>query len=288
MKLTVAIAAALVLAGACKNKEEPKQETPPPAAKDAAAAPVATELAVTPTAPAIGDTITRTEDSRTTMKIGGAEIEETEKLIAHTKVVAVVPPAVAKVEVRYETHDVTRRSGSQQETAPSPLAGKTYLVGVEGDKLVATGPGGEKVGDSERELLEQHHLELGKVPEIEQVVRSRRWKLNQRVDLGSEELLSLGKARSGGDDTIQPKSGWLTWTGTDGDLAIFEGEMTVTKEDDRARVESTLTTTLRLDPKNGRIHEMLGRGTMKGEVKGAEPSPIEGSLDVRTQYTYAR
>jgi hypothetical protein len=199
MKQLLVLAAALGLLGACKDKKEAPAEGPKPAPRDAAAAkPEETVLLVNPSAPAIGMTIDRTDDSRSTMKIGGEEMEETEKQVSRSTVLAVMGPAIAKLEVAYQTHDVLRRAGSQQEQSASPLAGKTYQVWVEGDELKATGADGKPVSDEELALLKDDHVELGKVPQIEQLLAARDWKLGEQVDLSVEQLASLGQARGGG------------------------------------------------------------------------------------------
>ena len=271
--------------GACKDDKKAADPQPAPA-RDAATPPRAEDLQVSSPTLALGSTISRTEDRRMTMKIGPDEIEETEKQVSTAKVLAVMPPAIAKLEIRYDTHDITRRAGSQQEQSPSPLSGKTYVIWQENDELQATTPDGKKVSDDEHALLASEHLELGKVPQIEQLLRSRRWNLNEKVDLTGDELRSLGEARAGDDDTIQPVSGSLTWTGRAGDLATFEGVMTVLKDDARARIESTVKSTITVDLTYGRVAGMVTSGTMKGEVKGEPPQPIEGTLENRSTTQY--
>jgi hypothetical protein len=287
MKQTLWIALALALAG-CKDKKEAAKEPPPKTAPDAAAAPEATTLKVIPSPAEIGMTITRSDDSKMTMKIGPDAIEETETQQSVAKVVAVVPPAIAKIEIEYKTHETVRRAGSQQEQVPSPLAGKTFIVWVEGDEIKATDPAGQPVSDEALELLAIEHVELGKVPQIEQLIRAREWTQGEKVDLSGDELLSLGKARGGGDESVQPKSGSLTLVGRKGDTATFEGVMTVVKDDERAMIESTVTTTIDIDVRHGRVTAMQTTGTMKGQVKGKEPQPIEGTLENRTTASYGR
>ena len=285
-QLLVVALGALAL-GACKD-DKPRTDPAPAPARDAAAPPRAEDLQVSSPTLEIGSTISRTEDSRMTMKIGPDEIEETEKQVSTAKVMAVMPPAAAKLEIHYQTHDITRRAGAQQEATPSPLAGKTYVIWAENGTLQATTPDGKKVSDAEHELLASEHLELGKVPQIEQLLRARRWNLNEKVDLTGDELRSLGEARAGGDESIQPVSGSLTWTGRTGDLATFEGEMTVLKDDDRAHIESTVKSTITVDLTAGRVSGMVTTGSMKGEVKGDPPQPIEGTLENRSTTQYGR
>lgn len=292
MKQTLVLAAALGLAlGGCKDKDQSDKPAADPKAATRDAAPVTKEdgtLRVHPSTPEIGMTIARTDDSHMTMKIGPDAIEETEKQSSHAKVLAVLPPAIAKIEVHYETHDITRRAGSQQEAAPSPLAGKTFHVWAEGEEIKATTADGKAVSDEELELLAIDHVELGKVPQIEQLIRARDWKLGEKIDLTGDELTSLAKARGGGDESIQTKSGSLTWVSRDGDLATFEGDMTVVKDDERARIESVVKTTVRIEVDTGRVAAMVTSGTMKGEVKGKEPAPIEGTLESRISATYGK
>jgi hypothetical protein len=177
MKQTLVLAVALGLAlGACKdNKKEAAKEPPPKTAHDAAPKPEANTLNVNPAPAEIGMTIERTDDAKMTMKIGPDAIEETEKQTSVAQVLAVVPPAIAKIEIEYKTHETVRRAGSQQEQVPSPLAGKTFIVWAEGDEIKATDPDGKPVSDEALELLAIEHVELGKVPQIEQLIRAREW-----------------------------------------------------------------------------------------------------------------
>ena len=286
MKHSPWLAIALAALAACKDDRKDAPKEPPKAAADAAAAPEPKALRVNPTPAKIGLTIERTDDAKMTMKIGADAIEETEKQHWVAKVLAVVPPAIAKIEIQYKTHEIVRRAGSQQEQPPSPLAGKTFIVWAEGDEIKATDPDGKEISDEALELIAIDQMELGKVPQLEQLIRARDWTLGEKVDLAGDELRSLGQARGGGDESIQPKAGSLTWVSQKGDLATFEGVITVTKDDERAHIESTVTTTIEIDARHGRVTALHNTGTMKGEVKGKEPQPIEGTLENRMTATY--
>jgi hypothetical protein len=283
----IVLAAALLALGACKDKPDEKQPPAKPAARDAA--PPRRDdgvLKLVSLAPEIGMMIDKSDESRSTMKVGGDEVEETEKQVSHAKVIAVAPPAIAKIEIRYEVHEIVRRAGAQQEAVSSPLAGKTYQVWAEGDEIKATGADGKAVPDEELELLAAEHAELGKVPQIEQLLRSRVWKLGEKVDLGGAELAALGPP--GGDPSVQPNGGSITWAAREGDHATFAGELHLAKDDERAHLETTLTTSIKVDVHTGRIAEIVASGTMKGEVKGAPATPIEGTLEHRTARQYGR
>jgi hypothetical protein len=64
--------------------------------------------------------------------------------------------------------------------------------------------------------------------------------------------------------------------------------MTVIKDDERATIESTVTTTIEVGVAHGRVTAMHTSGTMKGQVKGKAPQPIEGTLENRTTAIYGK
>lgn len=273
----------LALAG-CKDKDDgaDKVPTPTPVAADAAA-PKEETLRVTLTSPQIGDTFVIDETSHSTMTIGKDVVEDHEKRTVTVKVVGVMGPAVAQAEARYDAHEVTRAAGGKTDTPTSALAGNTYLVVKKGEAIEVTRTDGKKGSEEERELVAADFPELGRVPVIAEVIRNKVWTRGERVELTGEQLAELGK--TGGGEGAQPVSGWLTWTGRDGDLATFEGEIAVKHDTPAMTLDSTLKTQLALEPTTARLRKMTLNGTVTGQVKGPEPQPVSGTMTATTTIT---
>jgi hypothetical protein len=102
--------------------------------------------------------LSQRQDNRTTTVVQ----QTTQRLKTRTTVLAANEAAVTKKRVEYLQGLREQRLGDRVERVTNPLQGKTYLLEIQGGRLLATGPRGESISDYERELLVEQNPHLGK------------------------------------------------------------------------------------------------------------------------------
>jgi hypothetical protein len=142
------------------------------------------------------------------------------------------------------------------------------------------------VSEEERDILAEDFLEIGNVPVILQLITGRTWTRSERIDLDAAQLSALGKARGGGDPSIRPKTGWMALTVIDGDLATFDSILEVVREDKEMKIASTITSTVDVEIRTGRLRSIITTGTLKGELRGKKKAPVEGTLKSKLTLAY--
>jgi hypothetical protein len=250
-----------------------------PDRKDAA---VATELTLPSRAPAVGlvihedstqhSTVTLTRDTETTA------LTQDERETSRSEVLEVSAGAITKVKIHYDARQSTRSVDGVATVEPSPLEGHTYVVWVEATEIKAARDDGSPVGDAEAEALAEDHGDLGQVPPVSRILAARTWKRDAPVLLDAAELAGLSK-----DPKVRVTGGTFTWLG-DGE---FVNQASLVKDDDKARVENTMTTRMKIDLAEVRPTEIESRGTSTGELRGAMAgTTLTGTSEAHATYQY--
>jgi hypothetical protein len=267
------IRAALLLAlVACSSKAAP------PSARDAAA----DVLTLPATAPAVGLIIHEdsTQHSSMTLARDGEStvLAQDEREASRAEVLAVTDGAITRIKIHYQTKQTTRTLDGEAKVEPSPLEGHTYVVWVAGDTIQAARDDGSPVGDDEAAALAEDHGDLGQIPPVVRILAGRTWKRDEPVVLAAADLDGMSK-----DPKVKVTAGTFTWHGA----SAFDNQVTLVKDDDKARVETTMTATMQIELGTVRPTELETHGTSRGELRGdMAGTTLSGSNDARATYRY--
>ena len=202
-----------------------------------------------------------------------------------TKVVEITGGVRTKVEVTYRDASESQQvAGGDDASRPLAVAGKSYLVWIEGGEggtIRATAVDGGDVGDAERELLvEDHEGELGRMPGMAQVIVGRPWTQGQAVALADDERREVAAAMGPGT-TVDGIS--ITWTGTEAGVASFAVDMQVVRGDGADQMKTSSHAVVRLDVGHARPVEVTAHAQISGQRSGAT---VEGTMEAHTVNTY--
>lgn len=233
------------------------------------------------TARAVGTKWSKVDDTSTTVEItiegqttkaGGRRHHRTDGEILAVDAAGLV----TKVALSYVERTDTDLGPGGEETRPSAIAGKSYIVWVEGGEVAATHADGGAVSSEELLELTTDQEDLGKPPVMEQIM-ARTWKRGVKVDLTADELARVNEGKDG------PRSTSMSFTlrGVTGGVADFAMSMRMENLNPPIAIDASGTATV--DARTGRPVKLEISGPVSGSANGL---PLGGSMTGHVTYTF--
>ncbi len=200
----------------------------------------------------------------------------------HAEVLEVNAEGVpTKKKVHYAKLEESQTMGGQTQTEPSPIAGKAYVIWVEGDAFKATSGDGKEVSPEELAKLEDDQKkELGQIPGIAQVLFSKTWKQGEKVTLTPDDLKTL---TLGSKEKVVPSSAVVTFAGVEGGVATFDFDVVAAMDDGESKMDTPMKMQIKVDVANVRPTALSMTGTLTGKVKGMD---AVGTVEGTRTFTY--
>jgi hypothetical protein len=239
-------------------------------------------------APPVGLRSTAEDNLDVTFKLdaGGQLIDmvQSRSERTRTEVLGVADDVASRVRVTYEHKAERRVMGPQVEDVVSPLAGKTFVVGVVGGTLAAVRLDGDRevpVTPEEEAAIAEDHKDLGKAKGMMKILDGRRMSRGERVALTAAEvaLIKLDFA----DPDSEVLGGTVTFVGAEGGTATCR----LTLDLDQGGLLMSLTSDLVIDTARTLPLSITASGTLAGTVPTPEgPMGVQGTLAGRQAYAY--
>jgi hypothetical protein len=268
---------ALALAGAACKKDEGAGAPAPSRAGDA--------VTFTWRPAAVGDREQLRETLTTELTIAapdeeGAPMTQRQQGDKRIEVLEVANQAATKIKVEYVTWQETNTLGDQVAEGTSPLAGKTYLVWIDGTTIRASDEAGGAISPEEEEALaEDWAEELGAPPGLARVATARPWRVGEPVTLSPEDLASLNAS----ERKAKARAGTMTLVAHAGGVATFDLDLQLQHSAGPDALDMTMKITAQVDAAHTRLRELTMRGTLEGAMGGARVSGTMSGTATRTR-----
>ncbi len=169
--------------------------------------------------------------------------------------------AVTKLAVTYVERDDVTSTSAGDENRPSAIAGRSYIVWIEGGEVQATQADGGAVSSEELLELTLDQGDLGK-PVAMDTIMARAWTRGAKVDLTADELSRYNDGRDGPRATAMS----FTLRGVAGGVADFAAIMRM--ETDAPPLVIEAQGTLTVDVETGRPRGFALTGSVRGTANG--------------------
>lgn len=200
-----------------------------------------------------------------------------------TQVLAATDGVMTKARFTYLERTELATQAGEEQAAPQPLLGKSYVVARTPAGLVFSTDAGAPVTPEEAAALDEEHDRFGKENAFARLLASRPWLLGEAYAATPADLVQFNEDNA---EHERPTAEAITLTlqSVDGARAIFALSLTM-KVVGKARFTMTPSGTLTIDRSRTAPLSVELAGPLSGTAMG---SPISGQLAGKNTWSYDR
>ncbi|MBL8953001.1 MAG: hypothetical protein JNK82_19645 [Myxococcaceae bacterium] len=280
-----AVVLCLCFVAACKKSDPPQTEPAAKGEQKQESRSKGTSVKLTLAAPKVGAKYSVKNDTLVSMTALGAEMSSNETRAYDVEVVEVDEDAPVKANVKYTAaKTVEVEEGKPVPPTESPLLGKSYVVSLQGEEVVATDAKGVKVSEEELALIRDDIDFLGKPDAVRVELAAREFKVGEAAPGLADALtkeIADGAAESGEESDIKFSEVKVVLSEDKGTHAVFTVTLKMDQKVEEAPMSAKLSGTVEARKSDAEITKLELSGPL--ELGGGLASGKMSIASVRTE-----